>query len=228
MALCLLKIEKYINLDKANGLHKIGISRKVCLLPYAPPLCVLDGLVAHKTLAIEAPSHEFSNALGLKASSFECAQHVKTRLREIDDPDQTRKIPKYFFSIRSVFHGARHVHLAVDAGRTGQKTRGVGALTSPNGTLARLPPLVNPWGCVDFLSPPCGIGLLTLFHGLPEGPSEAEKSENKVYVTMVLFYFATYSVAYTFSWLGYIHFVFGWRGRPRGSGPWGQVKVLGA
>ena len=135
---------------------------------------------------------------------------------------------KYFFSIRSVFHGARHVHLAVDAGRTGQKTRGVGALTSPNGTLARLPPLVNPWGCVDFLSPPCGIGLLTLFHGLPEGPSEAEKSENKVYVTMVLFYFATYSVAYTFSRTGYIHFVFGWRGRPRGSGPWGQVKVLGA
>ena len=91
MALCLLKIEKHINFDKANGLHKIGISRKVCLLPYAPPPCFLDVLLTHKTLATEAPFHELSEALGLKASSSEYAQHVAKQ-------SQTPSLLYIFFS----------------------------------------------------------------------------------------------------------------------------------
>ena len=49
--------------------------------------------------------------------------------------------------------------------------------------------LGEPVGMCVFLNPPCGIGLLKVFHGLPEGPSEAEKSENELYVTIVLFTF---------------------------------------
>ena len=66
-----------MNLDKANGLpNTTGMSRWVSLLPYAPPPCVLDVLLTRKTLATEAPFHELSNVLGLKASSSEYAQHV--------------------------------------------------------------------------------------------------------------------------------------------------------
>ena len=50
-------------------------------------------------------------------------------LSESDQGSQGFKILRYYFALHEAFHNTRIVHLAVDAGRTGAKTRGLGVIT---------------------------------------------------------------------------------------------------
>ena len=47
------------------------------------------------------------------------------------EAENKRKIPHYIFALRRFFRKVRVVHLAVDAGRTGMKSRGIGCITRP-------------------------------------------------------------------------------------------------
>ena len=64
-------------------------------------------------------------------------------LSESDQGNQGFKILKYYFALHEAFHNTRIVHLAVGAGRTGAKTRGLGVITRPAAEeLGWLPPMV--------------------------------------------------------------------------------------
>ena len=59
---------------------------------------------------------------------------------EVED---SRKLLQLFFLMERFFHCARVVHLALDVGKAGVKSRGVGCITKLGGPLAWLPPLMR-------------------------------------------------------------------------------------